>query len=278
MIQFCKSHSKVSGLLALAAGVFFGATITFSNDATACTLDNWPDSSSATGQACDPNSSCPRFEGQCSYQANAAATDFVAHGAGDNGAAGTAQEFHNRFYALLTNLSAGSVVIFRAVDGSDNAVLELTATAGNPNQISLTSGGNTIASADIANGWHSVEIQRTSTNQVSLIVDETSAGSAAGSNALIANAQLGSVESTGGAGNMYFDSYIANRMTAPPMLVNCDSTNDGTVNIIDASTTATEAVGGALANGTPDCDKGGAVNIIDASITACLAVGGTNCI
>ena len=279
MTQSHKSYSRISSLLVLAASVLFGTAALYSNDASACTLNNWPDTASATGQACDPMGGCPRFQGQCSYQANAAATDFVGHGGGANGAAGTAQEFHNRFYILLNALTAGSTVIFRAVDGSNNPVIELTATFNSATsyQLALTSNG-AVATTTIDDRWHAIGIQRTAANQVSLLVDGVSVGSAAGNTALIANAQVGSVASTGGMGDVFLDSYVANRATAPTALVNCDSSNDNNVNIIDASVTATEAVGGALANGTPDCDSSGGVNIIDASITACLAVGGTNCL
>jgi hypothetical protein len=277
MIQSHTSYSRVFGLLALAAGIFFGTAVTYSSSVAACTLANWPDSSSATGQACDPVAGCPRFQGQCSYKANAGATDFVVHGGGANGADGTAQEFSNRFYVLLNSLTAGNVTVFRAVNGA-TAVITLTVQSGNPKQFVLTSDALTIGPVNAASGWNEIQINRNASNAVSLTVNGVVApGAGTGSSVAITNAQLGSVVSAGGVGQIYFDSYVANRTTAPVALVNCDGSNDGNVNIIDASVIASEAVGGALSNGTPDCNSSGGVNIIDASITACIAVGGTSC-
>jgi hypothetical protein len=266
MSQSQKSYFKVFGSLALAAGVFFGTAFIYSNNAEACALTNWPDTSSATGQACDPSAGCPRYQGQCSYQADASSIDFVAHGGGANGAAGAAQEFQVRFYVYLNDLTAGNVTVFSAVNGA-TPVIDLSVTAGTPNQFTLTSGALSIGPVDAVSGWNKVVIGRTAANVVSLTVNDTAVpGSGAGSNMDILNAQLGSVDTASGAGNIYFDSYVANRTTVPVDLPMCDPDNSGgaaPTNVDDVIALINEINGASFATGTPDCVPDGSINVDD---------------
>jgi hypothetical protein len=269
MTLFRKSCKEVLSIFALAISVLLLTTVTLSGNALACTLANWPDTAAATGQACDPTMSCPRLQDECSYQASATGVDYVGHGAGPDGAAGTATEFSNRFYLFLGNFTGGSVVVFRAVNGT-TAVIELEIN-GATKAATLTSGANTIGPVTLSSTWVSIAIRRNASNQVSMLVDGVSAGSIAGSADPITDARVGSVASNSGAGDIFVDSYVANR-TQDPAATLCEGDtatstvpSDGTRNFGDMGNIFAEiqSAGSNLSQGVPDCNLDGIINFGD---------------
>jgi hypothetical protein len=75
--------------------------------------------------------------------------------------------------------------------------------------------------------------------------------------------RLGNIN--GSTGTTYFDAYESRRSTAVGRLCNCNVNGDSgdVVNVQDVIQVVTEAGGGALATGTPDCSQDGQINVQD---------------
>jgi hypothetical protein len=298
MIQSHKSYSKVSGMLALAAGVLLGTAALYSDDASACGFTNWQTVSAGnpygTGfTACDPNSDCPRYQGQCSYESVAETANFVVHGGGADGTlAGTADDIWLRFYAFFSTsnplnaanslaLNGGSLSVFQALDdadgtpnsGNETLIAEIVIEEGttSPFQAVLrASVGGTVQAignpVQLANGWHTFTVKRTITPaQISLTVDNNaSPPTGAVDTTTVDRFRFGSIAKTGSpTGKTYFDSVVTNRTTLPPELLACDADASGAVNVSDVLAAGNEIFGLGLANGTVDCISDGVVNVSD---------------
>ncbi|MFO1351055.1 MAG: hypothetical protein U1F68_10445 [Gammaproteobacteria bacterium] len=234
------------------------------NAASACTIANWTGGNSGLT---DANAKQPtagkRYAGKCGLEVPVDATArYVADGNPTNE---TRQI--SRFYVFLNNLTIANgskVTVYRLLNAGNTSVLdaEIRGVSGQK-QLFLVSGAVTSTGTTLANGWHAIELDRNGA-VTTLKVDGTAKpGIAAGGvTGGIETARLGAIAKTGAApsGLIYFDAYVANRTTAPGLLLAGDANNDGNVNSGDNIGVLNEFLGGVIASGTPDCNADGNVN------------------
>lgn len=263
--------------LALATAALLGlvgAPATF-----ACSIAAWNGTAGGTPVAGRPTDATPvsRYSGQCGLRAAASGT-FVA----DN-TPQTEGAFRARFY-VYTGLTAGSAVVYRALNATNVEQISVTYNHGTPGTFSFAIPGATAQTVPAnANAWYSIELNWATAGTMSATVrgaggttDATANVTGGTGGGTIDTAQLGWISGTGTAGPraIIADAYESRRSTAIGRLCRGDANNDGTRNSGDGIVIRNEFLSATLAAGQPDANEDGAVNSGDGIIVRNLFLGG----
>ena len=251
----------------VAAGCLAGLMMA-AQSAMACTLQNWSaavgldeaDASAGTIAPGAPNPAAPdevlspRYSGRCAMAAS-------GQGYVEDVSPGGITRIVARFYVLANN--SADAIVYEGLDGTSRVFDVTVATDGT---VTLSSGSQNISTAGNAGKWNSIEIDWTSGDALSLIVNggtaATGTGAAAGT---LDSVRLGNIN--GAAGSLNFDAYESRRSTAVGRLVRGDANNDGSVNSGDTTAVVNEFLTIQLSSGQPDCNEDGSVNSGD---TTCI--------
>lgn len=249
--------------LALATAALLGlvgAPATF-----ACSIAAWNGTAGGTPVAGRPTDATPvsRYSGQCGLRAAASGT-FVA----DN-TPQTEGAFRARFY-VYTGLTAGSAVVYRALNATNVEQISVTYNHGTPGTFSFAIPGATAQTVPAnANAWYSIELNWATAGTMSATVrgaggttDATANVTGGTGGGTIDTAQLGWISGTGTAGPraIIADAYESRRSTAIGRLCRGDANNDGLRNSGDQITVRNEVFGTSLAAGQPDANEDGNIN------------------
>lgn len=267
--SFSNTVKTFGGRLAIASALALSMGAT---SAMACSLANWSSTTGGfianqpDGSAGDPvnGTNVPRFAELCGSQAADGSANFV-----QDDRPGGIDRIIARFYVI--NNGAANPQVYGGF--SDNAgggqLFDVSFSGAN---IVFNSGGASVQSAFSA-GWNSVEVDWASGGNISLSVNgavaQTAAGGATGA---LASVRMGNLSGSAG-GTIGFDGYESHRSTPVGQICNCNSNGspDDAVNVQDIISTVNEAGGGALATGTPDCNRDGNINVQDIILTVNIA-------
>jgi hypothetical protein len=188
------------------------------------------------------------------------------------------------FYVNADEATIGagaSIVIYRLLNGA-TALADVVLQGG---QLTLASGATVSTGVPVAGGWYSATVSwDTDTGNASLSVanvsnpDGTTVSLTGVAAQAVESARLGVIAATGTAtGFLTFDSYVANRTTAPTRLVEGDANGNGTREADDASAVFKTLFGITTGVNTTtavtDCDENGVVESVDASCVFRLLFG-----
>ena len=257
-----KTNSKsILGRTAAAGALLLGAAFA-GQAAMACTLDNWSSNTGAVTAGDPLNDSIARYAGICGMEVTGAGYVQDDNPGGiDRIVARTYVWAGNsdlaEVYAGYGDTSGGSERFNVTIDATGTVTLTYTETSP-----SVSQPGN-------PNAWNSIEVdwaQGAGTGVISLSVNGATAtenDTLSNSGAQLQSVRLGNPNTHGGP--TYSAAYESRRITAVGRLCNCNVNGDAgdVVNVQDVIQIVTEAGGGALATGTPDCSQDGLINVQD---------------
>jgi hypothetical protein len=199
-----------------------------------------------------------------------------------------------RFYAHV-NMTSGTPVIFQAAEGAPDAanarVYAIQYNRANQQFEAVNQAGTVTAigaagnapnnkfyhvhtSWSRATGGLDVTLQGNGANTASTfnLTGFPSSGGAAGPDFV----RLGWVSGTA-VGTINVDAYESRRSTIIPNLCRGEASGNGLLNVGDRGTVTTEALGGALGTGQPDCNQDGVVNVGDRGCITTRVLAGDTC-
>lgn len=260
---------KMDARKALLAGIALAACLGFSLNAQAqtCTVGNWTDAQNLTdSDTGTQGSSNRRYGGPCGLRVpvDGSANYVWDESPMDEGV------YNVRFYAFLDDAGGDPTVLYRALDNTDSARIEVWYNFPNASDLTLrvidNSGNQDNTFMGLGGGWHSIEFawQADPSAGVDFILDGTTQSMTVDTDGQsIAEAQLGNVNGASG-GTIDFDDYDSRRIDQPGRLLVADADGNGVVDIFDSLALRDELEGTAFAPGQPDCDENGEVDIFDA--------------
>ena len=248
-----KTKGYFASRAAVAAMLLVGGALS-TQAAMACQLTAWNGGLSPTN-APTPGSPSPdgiaRYAGLCAMQAADGAVSYVQ----DNSPGGITR-IVARFYVLANN--SEDAIVYEGLDGT-STVFDVTVAA--DGAVTLSSGSQNISTAGNAGKWNSIEIDWTSGDALSLIVNggnaATGTGAAAGT---LDSVRLGNID--GAAGTLNFDAYESRRSTAVGRLCRGEVTGDGTRtndDVLEIFNVEVASGGFNLVTGQPDFTEDGLV-------------------
>ena len=255
------NSKSILGRTAAAGALLLGAAFA-GQAAMACTLDNWSSSSGAVAAGDPLNDSVARYAGLCGMEVTGAG--YVQD---DNPGGIDRIVARTYFWAGNSDLAEVYAGYGDATGGSER--FNVTVDASGTVTLTDTATGQSVSQSGNSGAWNSIEIdwaQGAGTGVISLSVNgatETENTTLSNAGAQLQSVRLGNLNTHGGT--TYFDAYESRRSTAVGRLCNCNVNGDagGVVNVQDVIQIVTEAGGGTLATGTPDCSQDGAINIQD---------------
>ncbi|MCG8463541.1 MAG: hypothetical protein MI750_01660 [Xanthomonadales bacterium] len=284
MIKLDSKAVHAGGKLMTAAALL--AAMSFANNAMACSLANWSDSSGAVvanqpdGAAGDPaadSTAVARYEGLCGLRATG--QGYVQ----DNRPNGI-NRIVTRFYVLNELGASQTATVYEGFGDEAGGSARFNVTIDDANMITLTdtTTGQSVSQAGDG-GWDSVQLDwgsDASAGFISLSVNGAAAAETTGlSNAGgLESVRMGNLN--GATGNLNFDAYLAQRSTATERVCNCNANGsaDDQVNVQDVVVMVSELSGNGLAQGTPDCNETGTVDIQDIVLAVNLVSGAGTCV
>lgn len=269
---------------------------------TTCRTTAW---SGVTGApvASDPGNvaNFKRYSGLCGLSPAATGPSYVEESVKHVGEGGAESPFRARFF-VYTGISAGSPVVFRALDGSNNPVVSATYNRSTQNftfnVAGVASAVNTANNSAPANKWIEVRVKYqagtpfTATTRHLGVATNTTPTANVGA-AVVESVRLGLVSGTA-TGNLYFDEYEASRAVADgpdvfSLLCRGDADGNGAYELDDIFGVTDEFLRNQgdssrnFAAGQPDIDQNGLIEltdvfgVVDAFLAAQGGAPGTSC-
>jgi hypothetical protein len=271
MIQY-RFFKNTSALVLFAC---VATTLVSAQNAMACTITNWTGTNTAVESNATEDKS---YQGLCGLRIPLPAGGYVE----DPSPVTTDPRHISIFYFNkdeATLGAGGSLVMHQLLNGATTLVSVVL----QGSQVIMQTGSPSTG-IPITSGWYSAILDwDTGTGNASLTVANVSnpAGTTVTMNGVatqtVETARLGVINPSGAQGFMAYDSYTANRATAPTRLVEGDANGNGTRESDDASAVFKTLFGITTGVNTTtavtDCDENGVINSEDASCVFKLIFG-----
>jgi hypothetical protein len=211
--------SKIATAIKLGPMLIAGSLLFSLSDANACTTAAWTAPDVGAPTAGGPDNDVSRYSGLCGLQANLPGPSYVKESVA-HATEGGSTPFQARFF-VHTGVSAGSPVVFRAVDGASNSVIDVAYNATTQNFTFTPAGASAASTATNSaprDRWVEVRLAYQAGqpfNASTTYLDTVSSIAATGNvgAATIDEVRMGVVAANGAVASngLFFDEYEASR-------------------------------------------------------------------